>query len=240
MCGAGPVRWSLDVLDPYTTKKFPRLLVHHARVPDRQRGLFHDIIGRFTAWEQDILLEGRHPVVGFYGEPLKRDLSGVFGWQGGFKARMEAFQFVFYYRTLHMCDACDAMLTSARADPELTYKSFADNAQWRATEYSNEDLKMQYSPMWLIRGFGHAQAFRDELHLLPAGITKFVVANTVRFWEKSGLLAAWALGRELDHHHPLDALWDDYSAWLKRKGFRHRCGRSFSPPVSQHRAWSAT
>ena len=126
-----------------------------------------------------------------------------------------------------MCDACDAMLTTRRADPGMTFKSFADNAKWRATEYSDEDLQTQYS--WLVRGFGHAQAFRDELHLLPGGITKFVVANTVRFWEKSGLLAAWALGRELDHHHPLDALWDDYSAWLKRKGFRHRCGRSFFP-----------
>ena len=215
--------------------KFPRLILDHSRIPGFHAHWVHQIIADFTAWEQDVLLEGRQPCHGFYNEELQRPWTGqslqvkacIFGWQGDFKARMEAFGFRWYYRTKRICDSCEAMACTKNSDPTLSYKNFADDAQWRRTKYSDEELLQQPSGMWQIRGFRHAQAFRDELHLLPGGITKLVVANVVLHWDETGMLAAWAANRGLQNGHPMDALWDDYRAWLKRHSVKNRSTRSF-------------
>ena len=250
-------------------KKFLRLVVDHDRIPPDMVHVFHERVAAFTAWEQEVLLEGRHPVLGFHGELMSRSRSGkrmpvnacVFGWQGlgvrmaregvllcpalplpclpaclpaclrllaegDFKARMEAFGFHYYYKTKHMCDACDAQLTTARADPTLSFKNFADDAPWRATCYSDRDLvDQQPSGMWQIRGFSHVQAFRDELHLLPNGISQLLVADVLLYWESSGMLTVWAQHRGLDHHHPLGALWDDFREWGRKQRYmvHHGC-----------------
>ena len=71
-------------------KKFLRLAVDNDRIPPHMVHVFHERMAAFTAWEQEVLLEGRHPVLGFHGELMSRSRSGkrmlvnacVFGWQG--------------------------------------------------------------------------------------------------------------------------------------------------------------
>eukprot|EP00959_Pyramimonas_sp_CCMP1952_P416660 8729448-Pyramimonas_sp.AAC.1 len=68
------------------------------------------------AFEQEVLLSGKHPCEGFYGGALKRAHTGkplgvracLLGWRGDFEARKECHCMPWYYRTKSMCDLCEA------------------------------------------------------------------------------------------------------------------------------------
>eukprot|EP00969_Alexandrium_andersonii_P208134 9193808-Alexandrium_andersonii.AAC.1 len=57
-------------------EKFPRMLLAHAQTQhDRWREI-HRTLADLAAFEQRVLLAGKHPTEGFYGEPSTRARTG--------------------------------------------------------------------------------------------------------------------------------------------------------------------
>ena len=205
--------------------KFPLCILEHHTVEQLNASAqktLHTRIAECISWQQKALISCVHPRTGFYDEPLDRKWTGkvmtvpalIFGWQGDLKARKEAHCSDRYYRTKFMCDTCDAQLTTSRADPQMSYKHFADDAAWEKTIIPLRNRVI--SPWQQVSGICAVQVFRDEMHMMAMGSSRWIASSTIRSWDCNGHLRSWATANGSNQDDVLDALWDAFRAWCNK------------------------
>ena len=186
----------MNVLDV----NFLMFMIPAGLIPDKAR--FASQVADFLAWQATVLLEGRWPSHGYYGEPLTgrraelaasrfRVPSTIVAWHGDCKARRDINLFERYWKCSQMCDSCLA----TNAGP-LTFRDF--NGPWRETAISHETyLSMcrnsgsSTSPLLRIPGVRKEHILFDISHVLHLGVARDALGSFAVLLAESGALRGW-------------------------------------------------
>ena len=160
----------------------------------------HRRINEYIAWNAEVLLSGRWPMVGFYGESFpagtqRARLAGtplvpvrglgacIAATHNDCKARKEVHNLTNWYRCAVMCDLCAA--TSGTT--ERTYMHLVEEAECLQTPLPEACT----SGYMAVPGFRHEHMYFDWSHLWYLGCARDVVACCLCLLLEIGVLRRW-------------------------------------------------
>lgn len=171
------------------------------------------MVADVVTWSMRWCLKGRFPPKGMFGESFtglrlesanKEIAEGYrfayFGFKADAKARKECHQFDRSYQHTQICETCLAEKPCVNGNPDMNYKDFFNTAPHLMTGLSHMDyvsISNQVTPWIHMPGFNVKTCFRDPMHTIFLGTAKELLASTLGYWSKSGLLEGTSLGEQL-------------------------------------------
>ena len=171
------------------------------------------MVADVVTWSMRWCLKGTFPPKGMFGETFmgsrlesaNKEIAGgfrfaYFGFKADAKARKECHQFDRSYQHTQICETCLAEKPSVNGNPYMNYKDFFNTAPHLMTGLSHTDyvsISNQVTPWINMPGFNVKTCFRDPMHTIFLGTAEEVLASTLGYWSKSGLLEGTSLGEQL-------------------------------------------
>ena len=227
-------------------------LVPSKRIPHKPT--FYTAAMKYVAWQARVVLSGRFPREGFYGEafPEKswRALQGernaslppaaVVGWHGDCKARAEMNMFSSHFNKTSTCDCCLAQGTTADAAPALSFANLREDAPWRSSIIDHAGFvdmcsraRVPLPPLLDIPRVRKESLFFDIAHVKYMGVHRTLIASVLVFLSETGMLVSWC-NRVADLHRR--------SAWPHHELSQTDAGMdaALKEAYSNYRAWCRT